>query len=118
MDALSTKDFCTLPAADQPMRLMEFDELLRRQVAPPHRIGPHRAEFRFGGADGLHAKVSDLLARELECCSFFDFMIDQRAEHPINEDQLLVQVGVPASRADVLDALLNRALAAITEAGE
>jgi hypothetical protein len=118
MDALSIRDFCTLPAADQPMRLMEFDELFRRQVAPPHRIGPYRAEFSFGGADGLHAKVSDLLARESECCSFFDFMIDQQAGHPINGDQLLLQVGVPASRADVLEALLNRALAAIAQAEE
>lgn len=118
MDALPIRGFCSLPAADQPMRLMEFDELFRRQVAPPHRIGPYRAEFRFGSADGLHAKVSDLLARESECCSFFDFMIDQRAERRVNRDQLLLQVGVPASRTDVLEALLNRALAAVAKAEE
>ena len=99
MDALPIRDFCSLPAADQPMRSMEFDELFRRQVAPPHRIGPHRAEFRFGGADGLHAKVSDLVARESECCAFFDFAIDQRAEQAVNEDRVVLRVGVPTSRA-------------------
>jgi hypothetical protein len=44
--------------------------------------------------------------------------LDERAGHALNEDQLLLQVGVPSSRADVLEALRNRALAAIAKAGE
>ena len=118
MDPLPLEDFCTLPTAAQPMRLLEFDELFRRQVNAPRWIGPHRLEFTLGSADGLYAKVSDLAARESQCCSFFDFVIDQGAEDAIDENQLLLQVGVPASRGDVLQALLNRALDAITEAGE
>jgi|tagenome__1003787_1003787.scaffolds.fasta_scaffold20989471_4 hypothetical protein len=118
MDASSVDDFCTLPMAAQLGRLSEFDELFRRQVAAPRWIGLHRLEFTFASVEDLPADVSDLVARESECCSFFDFVIDQRAGRALNEDQLLLQVGVPSSRADVLGALLNRALAAIAQAGE
>ena len=118
MDALSIEDFCTLPTATQPLRLLEFDELFRCQVAAPRWIGLRRLEFSFASTEGLYADVSDLVARESECCSFFDFVIDQRAGQAVNEGQLLLQVGVPSSRVEVLEALLDRALAAIAEAGE
>ena len=74
------EDFCTLPAAAQPLRLMEFDELFRSQVRPPQQIDARPVEFTFAGAEGLHAKVSDLVARESTCCSFFEFTIDEHAQ--------------------------------------
>jgi hypothetical protein len=112
MNTLPVEDFCTLPTAAQPIRLMEFDELFRRQAAPPRRIGPHRVEFIFASAEGLYAQLSDLIARESACCSFFDFVIDQDGEQINDQDHLMLQIGVPASRVDVLEALLDRALAA------
>lgn len=117
MWALPIEDFCTLPAAALPARLMEFDELFRRQVSGPRRIGPHRAEFTFISADGLYAQVSDLVARESACCSFFEFTIDQRSQ-PSAEDQLVLRVGVPQTYDDVLQTLMDRAAAAINEATE
>jgi hypothetical protein len=117
MNQLHIADFCTLPTAAQPMRLMEFDELFRRQVRPPRWIGPHRVEFIFANAEGLSAEVSDLVARESECCSFFDFAIDQHTEPALQEDHLVLRIGVPATRAKVLQALIERALAAVGGAG-
>jgi len=116
MDLLPIDDFCTLPAAALPVHLMEFDELFRRQVSVPRRIGRHRVEFTFANADGLYAQVSDLVARESGCCSFFEFTIEQRSQ-PSIEDQLVLRVGVPERYGDVLKALLDRAVAAIDKAG-
>jgi hypothetical protein len=108
--ALPIEDFCTLPTAAQPKRLMEFLELFRRQVVPPRRIGQHRVEFSFANDDSLYAEMSDLVARESACCSFFEFTIERLAQ-----DHLVLQVRVPANRDDVLDALADHALAAISE---
>jgi hypothetical protein len=116
MDTLPIEDFCTLRTTAQRMRLVEFDELFRRQANPPRRIGQHQLEFSFADAEGLYAEVSDLMVRESACCSFFDFMIDQRSRAGV-QDQLVLRVGVPASRADVLEALMDRAVAAVGEAG-
>jgi hypothetical protein len=117
MSELPIAEFCTLPTAAQPFRLLEFDEVFRRQINPPRWIGPHRVEFTLSNAEGLYAEVSDLVARESECCSFFDFAIDQSAEPAAQEDHLVLRIGVPASRDDVLQALTERAAMAIGEAG-
>jgi hypothetical protein len=116
MNQLHIADFCALPTAAQPIRLLEFDELFRRQVNPPRWLGPHRVEFTFADAEGLYAEVSDLVARESECCSFFDFAIDQHTEPATNVDHLVLRVGVPVNRDDVLRALTERAVTAIGEA--
>jgi hypothetical protein len=117
MNVWPIEDFCTLPSAARPFRLMEFDELFRSQVGPPRRIDPHRVEFTFAGGEGLYAKVSDLVARETACCSFFEFTIANRPHDAAGEDHLVLRVGVPASRDDVLEALTDRAVAAMGRAG-
>jgi hypothetical protein len=113
MNLLPVEDFCTLPTAAQPRRLMEFDELFRRQIRPPCRIDRNRIEFTFASSDGLYAQVSDLAARESACCSFFEFTIDAHDQDATHQGQLLLRVGVPASHGDVLEALTHRAVAAI-----
>lgn len=118
MNDLHIADFCTLPTAAQPFRLLEFDELFRRQVHPPRWIEPHWVEFTFANVEGLQAEVSDLVAREAECCSFFDFAIDQHTEPATNDDHLVLKVGAPATRDDVLLALTERAVTAMGEAGQ
>jgi hypothetical protein len=67
-------------------------------------------EFSFPSADGLSAQVSDLVARESACCSFFEFTIEA-----VDQDRLVLRVGVPASRVDVLKGLTDRAAAAFGE---
>jgi hypothetical protein len=110
VSTLPIEDFCTLPAAAQPMRLKEFDELFRYQFSQPRRIGPHRVELSFANADGLYAQVSDLVVRESACCSFFEFTIEA-----VDQDRLVLRVGVPPSRVDVLQTLTDQAAAAFGE---
>ena len=118
MNTLPIEDSCTLPTAAQPLRLKEFDELFRYQLSQPRRIGPRRVEFSFANADGLYAHMSDLVARESACCSFFEFSIDPDVRQAANQDRLMLRVGVPASQVDVLQALTDRAAAAFGEAPE
>ena len=113
MNVWPVEEFCTLPAAAQPFRLMEFDELFRSQIRPPRRTDPHRVEFTFAAAEGMYSQVSDLVARETACCSFFEFSIAEHPQDAAGEDHLVLRVGVPASRADVLEALTDRAVAAM-----
>jgi hypothetical protein len=115
MNPWIVEDFCTLPVSAQPFRLMEFDELFRGQIRPPRRIDAHRVEFTFANANDLYAHVSDLVARETACCSFFEFTINRDA--PADQDHLMLRIGVPASRDEVLEALTERALAAFGSGG-
>ena len=118
MSAWNVEDFCTLPAPAQPLRLMEFDELFRSQVRPPRRIDPHRVEFTLSNAEGLHAQIADLVARETACCPFFEFTICEDPQSAAGEDHLVLRVGVPASRVDVLEALTDRAVAVTRRAND
>ena len=98
-------DTCTLPTADRPTRLAEFDGLfallrgLRREERGWLRL-------RLDDADGVEARARDLTARESACCSFFDFDVHRET------GEVVVDVRVPESRVAVLDGLTARAEAA------
>jgi len=53
---------------------------------------------------GLADEVTDLAARENECCSFFTFTVT-----PLPSGDVRFDVEVPAGRVDVLDAMVARA---------
>jgi hypothetical protein len=94
---------CTLPTAQQPLRLAEFDDLFATSVRHVDVITPTHARLHLAGAEGLTATVTDLTAREAECCSFFRFRVSpQTAEHG---EALTLDIEVPAQYADVLAAL-------------
>jgi hypothetical protein len=107
------EDFCTLPTAARPLRVVEFDELFQSQIAAPRWTHPNQTEFRFGG--DLYDQVSDLAAREAACCSFFDFSITQEPAEEVPRSSIVLRVGVPASRHDVLEALTSQAVDAWNE---
>jgi hypothetical protein len=109
MDLWPVGDFCTLPTPARPHRVSEFDELFRGQINAPHWIDSDKVEFTFASLDGLYEQVSDLLARETACCSFFDFSIVEQSKTPAGKAQLVLRVAVPAGRHDVLEALTDRA---------
>jgi hypothetical protein len=115
MDTWIVGNFCTLPTAARPLRVAEFGELFQDQIAAPRWIDAHRVEFSLAAADDLYSRASDLVARESACCSFFDFSITRVAVAEIQGPGLLVRVGVPASRHDVLEALADRAVTAWSE---
>lgn len=100
-------DACTLPTAERPLRLAEFDELFATAVREVVQVDATHTRLHLTGPAGLAARVRDLTARETECCSFFAFTTTPR---PAAEDEAVVlDIEVPAAHADVLASLAERA---------
>jgi hypothetical protein len=95
---------CTLPTAEQPLRLAEFTELFAGLTGGVQRTSPTSLalDLRAGAAD--EARVRDLAAKETECCSFFTFTLTRTAP-----DRLRLDVAVPAAHTGVLDGLAELA---------
>ena len=93
---------CTLPTAEQPLRIAEFDDLFATGLLGLERLTPTRLRLRLNA--GIEATARDLTARETSCCSFFSF--DYTAG-PGGE--LLLDVTVPHAHVAVLDSLAVRA---------
>ncbi|MET7470918.1 hypothetical protein ACFYON_23230 [Micromonospora sp. NPDC005686] len=98
-------DACTLPTAERPLRLAEFDGLFHDALRGADRLSARHLRLRLDGRAEPVAR--DLVARESSCCSFLTFDV-ARADG----DALTLDIRVPAGRAGVLDALARRATAA------
>ncbi|MFF5292221.1 hypothetical protein [Paractinoplanes globisporus] len=99
----SVPDACTLPTAERPLRLAEFDALFATAVRRVDTLSPTHARLHLTGPAGLADTVRDLTARETECCSFFTFTLSEA---------LTLDIQVPAAYAEVLATLTERAAAA------
>ena len=110
-------DACTLPTAQRPLRLAEFDDLFTTCLRSVDRLAetssrlvlhPGADTDRSGSAQDLAVKVKELADAETACCSFFAFGVtaldDPSATPTVNLD-----IAVPAAYVGVLDALLDRA---------
>lgn len=97
---------CTLPSAEQPLRVAEFDTLFAAALRGVDRVAPTELRLVLDGAAGFETFARDLTARETQCCSFFTFTFSRA------EDRLLLDVQVPIAQVAVLDALADRAAAA------
>lgn len=106
-------DECTLPSAERPLRLAEFDALFTA-VRRVETLGPTHARLHLTGPAGLEATVRDLTARETECCSFFTFTTTTTEGTTTTTDgeELTLDVQVPDRYAAVLAALVERAVPA------
>jgi hypothetical protein len=100
MTSARVPDACTLPTAEQPIRVAEFDELFTNQVVSATRRSPTQLvlQLRPGCAD----TVRDLTERESQCCSFFTFTV---RDEP---DAVVLDIVVPAAYQDVLDGMERR----------
>ncbi|MEV6325367.1 hypothetical protein AB0M45_29955 [Nocardia sp. NPDC051787] len=99
-------DACTLPVAERPLRVAEFDRFFATSVRRSVRPEPTRLELLL--ADGTEAAGRDLAALESSCCSFFfAFGFDA------GESGTLMRITVPTEHVDVLDALEARVDAAL-----
>jgi hypothetical protein len=94
-------DVCTLPTADRPVRVAEFDALFARGLTAQERVSP--TVLRWMLDPGVELTARDLTAREGACCSFFSF------EFTAGADAVQLEVTVPPARVEVLDALAVRA---------
>ena len=102
-------DACTLPTADRPLRLAEFDDLFTTAVRDVEPVSATHARMRLTGPAGLEAAVRDLTARETECCTFFTFTVT--GEPAVDGEALTLDIEVPVQYADVLASLAGRASA-------
>lgn len=97
---------CTLPTAEQPLRLAEFDALFAGVVQAVTRPDHTRLRLDLVFSPGNAARAAELTARENGCCSFFTFTLT------IAGGGLALDVTVPPEHIEVLDALQGRAGAA------
>lgn len=93
---------CTLPTAERPLRVMEFDEVLAA-VRTVDRPEPTLVVLGLDAAPGRAEAVEDLARRETACCSFFGLAVHEQ------DGMLVLKVSVPPERVDVLDAIAGRA---------
>jgi hypothetical protein len=89
-------DACTLPTAERPLRVSEFDDLLGHVLQSTR---PEPTLLRLVLPRDVESAARDLAQRETECCSFFTFTFD------VADDNLVVHAEVPPSQAAVLDAI-------------
>ncbi|NES14989.1 MULTISPECIES: hypothetical protein [Micromonospora] len=95
---------CTLPTAEQPLRLAEFDTLFTASVRGGERLTPRHLRVTLAGGEELADSVRDLAERETRCCSFFTFTVAAPAPGVVRLD-----IEVPPGHVAVLDALHARA---------
>lgn len=100
-DEARVPDACTLPIAQRPLRLAEFDELFATAVRGRRRLSPTRLRLWLDPAAEVRAR--DLTGREAQCCSFFTFTFTA------DDGATQLDVEVPTAHVDVLDALAERA---------
>jgi hypothetical protein len=103
---------CTLPTAERPLRVAEFDQLFATALRAQARPGPTHLRLTLDGAEQVEAITRDLVARENACCSFFAFTVTRTADQ-----QLQLDIQVPQQRTDVLDGIAARAATAAHLAG-
>ena len=93
---------CTLPTAERPLRVAEFDEVFTRAVRGAERTGQSRLRLDLDPAPGVAGRIAELAAAETGCCSFFAFTLT------VADGSLMLEVTVPPANAGVLDALASR----------
>lgn len=90
---------CTLPTAERPIRLREFDDLLATSSRRADRMSATSLTLHLAGEAGLEQRTRDLAARETECCSFFTFDV------ATGGDDVILTVAVPPQHSSILDSL-------------
>ncbi|MVU81485.1 hypothetical protein GPX89_30130 [Nocardia sp. ET3-3] len=93
-------DACTLPTAEQPLRVAEFDELFTESVLRHSRPEPTALTLVLPAA--AEDRARELARRETECCSFFRFGFESAGA------EVVMSIEVPAAQSGVLDALAAR----------
>jgi hypothetical protein len=93
---------CTLPTAERPLRVAEFDELFASAVLGIGRRGPGVLRLELDPAEPAAASSVGLVTRETSCCSFFTFILSAIG------GRLALEVSVPPERVEVLDGLAWR----------
>jgi hypothetical protein len=97
---------CTLPAADRPLRVAEFDTLFTGSLRGLDRYEATGLRMELEPSPETAARAANLVMRETGCCSFFTFAL------VVTGGSLRLDITVPATQTAVLEALASRAAAA------
>jgi hypothetical protein len=92
---------CTLPTAEQPLRVAEFDRLFTTAVLDVRRLARTHLELTLDARAEPTAR--ELAARESACCAFFAFTFGDPSD-----GCLVMTVTVPPQHVEILDALGER----------
>ncbi len=93
---------CTLPTAEQPLRLAEFTDLFATALCGVDRSAPTRLRLEID-AD-MQDWARGLGRRESSCCSFFTFTFTSTRDRTVWMD-----IDVPATHVAILDGLAGQA---------
>jgi len=96
---------CRLPTAERPLRVEEFGALFADALRRVDRETDTRLRLTLRRRPGTTGRVEDLVSRETECCSFFEFRVRSL------EDAIVLDVAVPRGQVEVLDGLERQARA-------
>jgi hypothetical protein len=99
---------CTLPTAERPLRLAEFDQLFTESLRSIERTGESAVRLMLAGDADLARRTQSLADAESTCCSFFTFIVT-----PLNDQDVAFDVSVPTAYTEVLDGLVSLAAAAL-----
>ncbi len=102
---------CTLPTAEQPLRIAAFDQLFSGVVRGAERTAPTRLHLELRPDPQVAGRAAELAAAETSCCSFFTFTLT------VTGGSLGLDIEVPDSYVSVLDALAERASTVSRQAG-
>ncbi|WP_031511402.1 hypothetical protein [Streptomyces megasporus] len=97
---------CTLPTAERPLRVEEWDTLFTERLRQVTRMDPRLVRLELADGLGVEDQVRDLAERESGCCSFFAFTVTAEP------GAVLLDVAVGPAHEPVLEALAARADAA------
>jgi hypothetical protein len=102
-DGTWVTDACTLPTAEQPLRVAAFDALFGAAVVAVDKVDDHHARFELRSDPAIAGRAAELAMRETQCCSFFTFAL------VASGGRLHLDVSVPTAHVRVLGALVDRA---------
>ncbi|WP_395105405.1 hypothetical protein [Actinomadura sp. SCN-SB] len=94
---------CTLPTAERPLRLAEFDALFAEAVTEVRPATSGEVQLMLRPDPEVAGRAAELAVRETGCCSFFTFTLTATG------GELALQIGAGDRHLAVLEALAARA---------
>lgn len=92
-----------MPTAERPLRAAEFDRLFAETLVRQERVSATALRLWLSGGAEVTSRARELAAREMQCCSFFEFVVSGDGAGTV------VDIVVPAAQVAALDALGARA---------
>ncbi|NED97837.1 hypothetical protein G1H11_21285 [Phytoactinopolyspora alkaliphila] len=108
-------DSCTLPTAEQPLRVAEFQALFAASLREVRRASSTQLVLELDADPGVEHVTRDLAAREGQCCSFFTFSFTRGEASPGRS--LEMSVSVPNVHVAVLDGVQRLASSSMSSPG-